>query len=113
MGLFAGTQWDRPSTCDRCGALEQDCQCPPPAPIRKPPEKQTARIAIEKRKKGKVVTVVSGLDSNDYDLPELLTKLKSACGAGGALKDETLEIQGKHVESVREILAKIGFKVKG
>ena len=27
--LFAGTPWDRPLTCERCGQPESACQCPP------------------------------------------------------------------------------------
>ena len=113
MRLFEGTQWDVPPRCDRCGELEEDCQCPPPPKEYLAPEKQTAKLAVEKRRKGKVVTVVRDLSSNDNDLPELLAKLKNACGAGGALKDETLEIQGDHLQRVRELLAEIGYRVRG
>ena len=44
--LFAGTPWDRPPTCERCGKLESECDCPPAAvpPRRLPPETQTARV---------------------------------------------------------------------
>ena len=110
--LFAGTEFYQPAKCERCGALEEDCQCPP-APIpRIPPDKQTAKLAVEKRKKGKVVTVVRGLPAEGNDLAELLTQLKTACGAGGALKDDTLEIQGKHLDRVREVLTQLGYRIK-
>ena len=112
MRLFSGTQWDQPPRCERCGELEEVCQCPPPPAPRIPPEKQTARIAVEKRKKGKLVTVVRGLPAEGNDLPELLTKLKNHCGAGGTLKDEELEIQGDQLERVRGCLTQIGFRVK-
>ena len=84
MRLFEGTPFDRPPKCDVCGELEADCNCQP-EPFRIPPEKQTARIAVEKRKRGKVVTVIRGLPEVGNDLPVLLTQLKSTCGAGGAL----------------------------
>lgn len=116
MGLFAGTKWDRPPHCDRCGELESACRCPPlppPAPVRVPPDKQTARLAVENRSRGKVVTVVRGLTAADNDLPELLTRLKSACGAGGTLAEDALEIQGRHLERVRSLLTEIGYKTKG
>jgi translation initiation factor 1 len=45
---------------DRCGKLESECQCPPAA-ILVPPDQQTVLIAVEKRKAGKVVTVLRGL----------------------------------------------------
>src|SRR6185312_7163364 len=101
--LFAGTPWDQPPTCQRCGKLEQDCKCPPPVktPEYLAPEKQTARLVIEKRTGKRYVTVVRGLAANENDLPALLTKLKAACGAGGAVKDDLIELQGQQLERIR------------
>jgi translation initiation factor 1 len=114
--LFAGTQWDQPPRCERCEKLESECKCPPlpaPPPPRVAPEKQTARLAIEHRKAGRSVTVVRGLLPGDNDLPALLTRLKAACGAGGTIKDDTIEIQGQHLDRVRGSLAEMGYKTKG
>ena len=113
MRLFEGTPFDRPPRCERCEELEADCQCPPAPPPRVPPSEQTARLSVEKRKKGKVVTVVRGLSVEGNDLPGLLTQLKAACGAGGTLKEGDLEIQGKHLDRVRQLLKTIGYRVKG
>lgn len=116
MRLFANTPWDIPPRCDRCGELESDCQCPPELPLaapRIPPEKQTARLAVEKRPKGKWVTVVSGLPSAGNDLPELLAMLKNACGAGGTIKEDRLEVQGEHLPRIRETLQRLGYRIKG
>lgn len=112
MRLFEGTPFDRPPRCDRCEKLESECKCPPLPPPKIPPEKQTAKLSVEKRQKGKWVTVVSGLPEVGNDLPELLSQLKTACGAGGTLKDEKIEIQGDQRERVRERLQKIGYRVK-
>ncbi len=68
---------------------------------------------MEKRKKGKLVTVVRGLSEDGNDLPELLTQIKAACGAGGTLKEGNLEIQGNHLDRIRELLGTIGYRVKG
>ena len=113
MRLFEGTEFDRPPRCERCGELESDCECPSEPPPLIPPEKQTARIAIEKRKKGKVVTVIRGLPPEGNDLAGLLTRLKSDCGAGGSLQDDSIEIQGRQLDCVRDVLTKIGYRVKG
>ncbi len=113
MRLFEGTQWDRPPRCERCGELEAACTCPPPPQVLTPPEKQTARLNVEKRKKGKVVTVVCGLPAEENDLPGLLGRLKTACGAGGTIKDDELQIQGDHLERLRGLLADIGYRVRG
>ena len=111
MRLFEGTQFDIPPTCDRCGQLEEVCQCPPPPPETVPPEKQTLRIAVEKRKKGKLVTVIRGLaESNDHS--ELLTQLKNYCGAGGTIKDSTIEIQGDHIKRATQKLQKLNYRIK-
>ena len=72
---------------------------------------QTVRLAIEKRKKGKVVTVLRGLSASGNDLPSLLARLKDRCGAGGTLDGDTLEIQGNHVDRVRDLLQEIGYRV--
>lgn len=109
--LFAGTPFDRPPTCAHCGKLEAECTCPPPAREWTPPEKQTARIAVEKRPKGKVATVIRGLKADANDLPALLTQLKNTCGAGGTIAGDILEIQGDHVDRAAKLLAKLGYKL--
>jgi translation initiation factor 1 len=113
MRLFEGTKWDQPPRCERCGELEEDCTCPPAPRVLTPPEKQTARLAVEKRKKGKVVTVARGLAAVENDLPALLSQLKAACGAGGTVKDDLLEIQGDHLQRVRGLLTDLGYRVRG
>lgn len=111
MRLFAGTPFDRPPNCERCGKLEAECVCPPPAAPLVPASEQSVRVAVEKRKRGKVVTAVHGLAS-DAALPELLKTLKTACGAGGTLKDGVLEIQGEHASRVSELLGDLGYRLK-
>ncbi|HEU5115609.1 MAG TPA: translation initiation factor [Isosphaeraceae bacterium] len=113
--LFAGTPWDRPTKCDRCGMLEEECACPPPpdpTPERIPPEKQTARVRVEKRPKGKMVTRVENLDPVGNDLTGLAAWLKTKCGSGGTVKDGAIEIQGSHQATVSAELERIGYKVR-
>jgi translation initiation factor 1 len=112
MRLFEGTQFDRPPRCERCEELEEDCVCEPEQPPRVAPGKQTARLTIEKRKKGKTVTVVRGLSPDDNDLSDLLAQLKTKCGAGGTIQPEGLEIQGRHLDRVTDVLSRIGYKVR-
>ena len=112
--MLAGTIFDRPPHCERCDLPEDQCECPAPeTPPDLPPDKQTARLSIEKRKRGKTVTIVQGLAAADNDLQELLKKLKSHCGAGGCLQDEAIEIQGNQLERLKPELKKIGYRVKG
>lgn len=111
--LFEGTQWDVPPRCDRCNELESDCQCPPlppPADI-VPPEKQSLKIRVEKRKRGKVVTVIAGVADDDA-INDLLSTLKNECGSGGTKKEGNLEIQGDHLERLRSKLQSLGYRVQ-
>lgn len=90
---------------------------PEPAPEAAPAypsaRQQTARIARDrKRRAGKTVTVISGLQHDPDTLAALLKTLKQQCGAGGALKDGELEIQGDHRERVAAVLAGMGYKTK-
>jgi len=110
--LFAGTPFDIPPKCDHCGQLDSDCRCPPHVKSRIAPERQTAKLQLEKRKKGKVVTVITGLTAAANDLPALLTQLKNACGAGGCVAEDAVEIQGEHLDRAKELLRKIGYKVR-
>jgi translation initiation factor 1 len=74
---------------------------------------QTARIWRDrKRRRGKTVTVIGGLRHDPATLEALLRTLKQQCGAGGALKDGELEIQGDHRERVAAALTALGYKIK-
>ena len=114
MSLFAGTKFYQEPKCDRCGLLEAECQCASVEPERKlvDPSKQTARIRIEKRKKGKRVTVIGGLKAQDNDFPKLLKLLKNKCGSGGSIQEDTIEIQGDCRDQVAIHLSEMGFKTK-
>src|SRR5262245_49807122 len=112
MGLFAGTKYDLPPTCDRCGKTEAECSCPPPLFKHISPSTQTARLSVEKRKKGKLVTVIRRLTAADSDLIALLSRLKAQCGAGGTIQDGNLEVQGDHLQRISAVLKEIGFRVK-
>jgi len=76
-----------------------------------PPFKQLLRIGAEKRKRGKIVTVIRDLaETNDHS--ELLTRLKNHCGAGGTIKENTIEIQGDHTTRAKAFLLEAGYRVK-
>lgn len=123
MGLFAGTKWETALQCQVCGNAVANCACPSDLPgpadaggpaekCWKTPETQTARVRTEKRKAKRVVTVIAGLNATESNLAVLLAKLKAACGAGGALEDENLVIQGDQADRAAAVLRQIGYRVK-
>ena len=114
MRLFEGTEFYQAPRCESCNELEDECTCPPAAPEQTVPSKQTARIQVEKRKKGKVVTVVRGLAAGNpgHHFSDLLKTLKNACGAGGTIQDDSIEIQGDHRDRIERLLKEIGYRVR-
>lgn len=101
--------------CRTCGWPEPDCTCSARSGRDEPvPVRVVAKLRVEKAGRGgKTVTVVYDLPRNQAFLKELAGELKRACGAGGSVKDDTVEIQGDLRERVREFLIRKGFGVKG
>lgn len=63
----------------------------------------------EKRKFGKVVTVIEGLDEKQLDLKDLTKNLKEKLACGGTSKDGRIELQGDHKSRVKNVLVVLGF----
>ena len=61
---------------------------------------------------GKTVTTISGLAMNLEQLTTLVKDLKRLCGAGGAIKDGVVEVQGDHCDAVLRELARRGIDAK-
>ncbi|MEM8781003.1 MAG: translation initiation factor [Cyanobacteria bacterium P01_G01_bin.49] len=78
-----------------------------------PPQQQNIRVqSTRSGRKGKTVTVITGFQHSSETLTKLLKQLKSQCGSGGTLKDDTLEIQGDHRQKLVKVLGDLGYKVK-
>jgi translation initiation factor 1 len=111
VGLFDGTPLERPIVCEQCGLPMAECPCPEAVRADVRPESQRLKLRVEKRKRGKVVTVVSGFRCSAFQMGKILKQLKDECGAGGTLADDCVEIQGDHLARVRQRLVDWGYKV--
>jgi translation initiation factor 1 len=63
-------------------------------------------------RKGKAVTVISGVPMEGVALLALVKELKKLCGSGGTFKDGLIELQGDHVDKVIARLQLDGYTVK-
>jgi translation initiation factor 1 len=73
-----------------------------------------AKLRMEKKGRGgKSVTVIAGLPRNATFLKDLCQELKRACSTGGAVSEDTIELQGDLRDRAREYLLKKEFAVKG
>ena len=83
--------------------------------IRPPGARNEARVRVGREvsgRGGKGVSVISGLPLAEAELEALATQLKKTCGAGGAVKDGRIEIQGDHRDRLVAELAKLGYEAK-
>jgi len=78
-----------------------------------PPQQQNLRIqASRSGRKGKTVTIITGFQSSAETLAKLLKQLKTQCGSGGTVKENSLEIQGDHRDKLLQLLIQLGYKAK-
>lgn len=110
-GLFAGTPFERPVTCDRCGRDVADCDCPPAANPPPSPADFNLRVRRERRR-GKWCAVVAGLESDAATQKSLLKELRGVLGAGGGVSEGELVLQGDCRDKVLEKLTQLGYKAK-
>jgi translation initiation factor 1 len=93
--------------CQVCGLPKELCACENIAR-----EQQLIVISSQKRRYGKVVTIVEGVNENDINIDELARTLKTKCAAGGTAKDGRIELQGEHRKKVEQVMKDMGFQVE-
>ena len=102
---------DKGRLCPGCGHPVDDCRCS--GKNDSPSGDGIVRVRRETGgRKGKTVTVVTGIPLAEPDLKQLTSKLKRRCGSGGSARAGTLEIQGDHVDLLMTELAALGYRVK-
>ena len=94
------------------GRTRQPASTRPASPSGPPaPNDGVVRIFRDRSgRNGKVVTVIRGLPAKDVE--ERAAELKRLCGAGGAVKDGAVEIQGDHRERIAARLRGLGYTAK-
>jgi translation initiation factor 1 len=111
--LVYSTGGDGDPTCPGCGWPVRVCKCSSKGQ-QSVPARVVARLRLEKKGRGgKMVSVVYDLPRNDAFLKDLCQELKRACGTGGTVHEDTIELQGDLRDRIRACLAKKGYTVKG
>lgn len=96
--------------CPGCGRPVADCACREEDPGAAGGGPVRVRKEVQGRK-GKVVTVVTGVPLGREELARLGKELKRKCGSGGTVKDGAIEIQGDHRDRLVPELEKRGWRV--
>ncbi len=97
--------------CPRCGAPVAACTCrDEEAGVLRD---GVVRVSRETRgRKGKGVTLVTGVPLPAGELAKLGKELKKKCGTGGTVRGAIIEIQGDHRDRLVTELRKRGWAVK-
>jgi translation initiation factor 1 len=89
---------------DKCRCAKKDAACSGDGIV---------RIRREtKGRRGKTVTVITGIPLQGEELRQLASRLKRRCGSGGTSRAGIVEIQGDHVELLVGELAGFGYQVR-
>ena len=88
--------------CPKCGLPLQACVCEQIAK-----NQQRIQVRTEKKRFGKVVTVISGIQG--MDLKTIAKNLKHELACGGTIKNNVVELQGDHSRNAKKVLVKLGF----
>lgn len=126
MGTVSGRNVDRPVVydsdhgriCPACQKPAKSCACrqrqtSPNQRQAAPKGDGVVRVSRDRRaRRGKTVTVISGVPGNPAALDELGGTLKRLCGSGGTVKDGVIEIQGDHRDLVLSKLLDMGYRAK-
>ena len=108
-GIVYSTEHGR--MCPACGNPVEKCTCrkagTPPA------GDGIVRVGREtKGRKGKCVTVITGISLDPDGFRDLTKQLKQRCGTGGTVKAGVIQIQGDHRDLLVEELKARGYVVK-
>jgi translation initiation factor 1 len=106
--------------CPACGKRLDRCSC---ATARAPRQDDRAQVNVprdgvvrllrdRKSRGGKTVTLIAGVPGSADALEVLTKELKRACGTGGTLRGDVIEIQGEFRERLKTELERRGYKVK-
>ncbi len=105
--------------CPNCHKPVKACSCRPqrsgPQAQQRPAPRSDGivRVSRDRRnRRGKTVTVITGVPGSPAAVEELAGTLKRLCGSGGTSKDGIIEIQGDHRDLVLSKLTEMGYKAK-
>jgi translation initiation factor 1 len=109
----------QPGHCPTCGKRLDRCSCDRPRAARAEPKSPNlprdgvVRLLRDRKSRGgKVVTVIAGLSGSPDTLAALASELKRACGTGGTVRGDLIEIQGEVRDRLRAELERRGYVVK-
>jgi translation initiation factor 1 len=98
-------------TCPDCSEPIDQCRCRAEQTVSF--SDGVVRLSLDRKgRKGKGMTLVSGLGLKGNELKKLAKEMKARCAVGGAIKEGVVEIQGDQREALKAFLETKGYAVK-
>ncbi len=89
-------------------------QAPPP-PAKSTSQGAGAQVRVGRERKGrrgKTVSIITGVPGPEARRQDLLKQLKQKLGTGGALEGDNIVIQGDHRDRAVDLLNQMGYRAK-
>ena len=103
---------DQGRHCPQCSQPIEQCQCKAQSTSVTAGDGIIRLHRQTKGRKGKGVTLITGLALADNDLKKLAKELKQKCSTGGTIKQGVIEIQGDQRIILQQTLQQKGYQVK-
>ena len=87
----------------------------PPSPAKSTAKGTGAQVRVGRERKGrrgKTVSVITGVPGPEARRQDLLKQLKQKLGTGGALEGDNIVIQGDHRDRAVDLLNQMGYRAK-
>ena len=109
-GVVYSTEQGR--MCPHCGRPTASCDCSDGGHHTPSPSGPVLLHLETKSRRGKSVTVIRNVPLPPDERKLLAARLRKTCGAGGAVRDNAVEIQGDHREEIAALLRGMGWTVR-
>ena len=76
------------------------------------PNQQRINLHLDRKRGGKIVTVIKGLKESKDSINTLARELKRACAVGGTVKASNILIQGNQMKMIHSLLREKGYNVR-
>lgn len=98
--------------CSACGRALADCECRHKAASTVLGDGRVRVQRETKGRKGKGVTLITGLPLTEAELKELGKRLRQQCGTGGTVRNGIVEIQGDQRDRLVTLLRDAGYDAR-